>query len=468
MAGMPRVALLVETSRGYGRALLRGIVRYSRLHGPWAFYVTPGDFEQVLPRMKSWGGTGIIARIETPEVARAILASGLPAIALDLSEDETRAGHPLGTLSEVASDSHSAARMAAEHLLERGFPHYAFVGVDGRVWSDRRRRGFIERIREGGHEPEVYDPPRACAIASGSANSPSLRCCGLPRPVGLMACDDDRGREVLEACCAGGLRVPEDVAVIGVDNDELLCGLADPPLSSVALSAEAGGYRVAALLDRMMRARRGGKPPPLKPCRLLVEPLHVVTRRSTDIVAHDDTEVAAAIHFLHDHAAEPIGVAELVDQLLISRRSLEIRFRKALGRTIHEELMRIRLEPRSPAPAGDRSAHPKSGSGCRLCQSQLPGTGLPQKRWRHAGTVPQARTHARCLRPAWSRVIGASHADPGTSHGRAIGTRAGLRIGNRSSLASKMFGTNFCGLRSISGNQVLCTCTMILCPLRKQ
>ena len=104
------------------RALFRGIVRYSRLHGPWAFYVTPGDFEQVLPRIKSWGGTGIIARIETPEVARAILASGLPAIALDLSEDETRAGHPLGTLSEVASDSHSTARMAAEHLLERGFP----------------------------------------------------------------------------------------------------------------------------------------------------------------------------------------------------------------------------------------------------------------------------------------------------------------------------------------------------------
>ena len=108
-----------------------------------------------------------------------------------------------------------------------------------------------------------------------------------------------------------GLRVPEEIAVVGVDNDELLCELADPPLSSVALNAEAGGYRVAALLDRMMRARARGRAA-RKPCRLLVEPLHVVTRRSTDIVALDDTEVAAALHFLHDHAGEPIGVDDLV------------------------------------------------------------------------------------------------------------------------------------------------------------
>ena len=158
--GTPKVALLIETSRGYGRALLRGIVRYSRLNGPWGFYVTPGDFEQVLPRMRSWGGTGIIARIETPEVARAILASGLPTIALDLSEDQLRLDHRLARLSEVASDSHGAARMAAEHLLERGLRHYAFVGVRGRVWSDRREEGFCARVREAGHEPHVYKPPR--------------------------------------------------------------------------------------------------------------------------------------------------------------------------------------------------------------------------------------------------------------------------------------------------------------------
>src|SRR5512146_2485766 len=116
MAGIPKVALLIETARGFGR-------------GPWAFYVTPGDFEQALPEMKHWGGTGVIARIETPQVAEAILATGLPVIALDLSEEQLAAGSPLANLCEVSSESFDAARMAAEHLLERGFRHYAFVGV---------------------------------------------------------------------------------------------------------------------------------------------------------------------------------------------------------------------------------------------------------------------------------------------------------------------------------------------------
>jgi LacI family transcriptional regulator len=143
---IPKVALLIETARGYGRDLLRGIVRYARLHGPWSFYVTPGDFEQALPKMRQWGGTGIIARIATPKVAKAILASGLPTIALDLREEQLHWASPLTKLGEIASDSYHAAQMAADHLLERKFFHYAFVGIAGQVWSDRRQKGFCERI----------------------------------------------------------------------------------------------------------------------------------------------------------------------------------------------------------------------------------------------------------------------------------------------------------------------------------
>jgi LacI family transcriptional regulator len=340
MARTPKVALLIETARGYGRGLLRGIVRYARLHGPWGFYVTPGDFAQVLPRMRLWGGTGIIARIETPRVARAILASGLPAVALDLSEEQLRPDNPLSRLSEVASDSHGAARLAAEHLLERGFRHYAFVGLPGRIWSERRQESFCARIRAAHFEPQVYVPPKARRDRRWEREQPVLVrwLRQLPRPVGLMACNDDRGREVLEACRAAGLQVPEEVAVVGVDNDELLCELADPPLSSVALNAEAGGYRAAALLDRMTRGRAR------KPCRLTVEPLHVVTRRSTEIVALDDPVVAKALHFIHDHAGQPIGVGDVVEELLISRRALEMRFKKVVGRTLLGELQRVRLE----------------------------------------------------------------------------------------------------------------------------
>ena len=340
MVRMPKVALLVETSRGYGRDLLRGVMRYSRLHGPWGFYLTPGDFVQALPRMRSWGGTGIIARVETPAVARAILASGLPTIALGLSDEQLRPASPLSRLSEVVSDSQGAGRMAAEHLLERGFRHYAYVGAADRVWSGRRQESFCGRIREAGFEPRVYRLPPSRRAQAWEREQPMLAdwLGALPRPVGVMACNDDRGRQVLVACRDAGLRVPEEVAVVGVDNDELLCELADPPLSSVALNAEAGGYRAAALLDRMMRGAKS------KPKRLLVEPLHVVARRSTEIIALDDAEVAAAVHFIQDHASEPIGVPDIVKEVMISRRALELRFRRVIGRTLHAEIRRVRLE----------------------------------------------------------------------------------------------------------------------------
>jgi LacI family transcriptional regulator len=340
MAEIPKVALLVETARGYGRQMLRGIVRYSRLHGPWGFYVTPGDFEQALPKMQQWGGTGIIARIETPRIAKAILESNLPTIALDLSEKQLKPDHPFSQLSEVASDSRGAAKMAAEHLMERGFRHFAFIGVAGRVWSRRRERGFCETVNAAGFSVEVYQAPHAARDRGWDREQAVLADWleKLPKPIGVMACHDDRGREVLEACRAANIRVPEEMALVGVDNDELLCELADPPLSSVVLNAEGVGYRAAALLDRMMRRRLR------KPRRLVAEPMYVVTRRSTDIVAIDDSEVAAALGFIHDHAAEPIQVDDVVRHLAISRRKLEIRFQHCVGRTLHAELQRIRLE----------------------------------------------------------------------------------------------------------------------------
>lgn len=340
MSDTPKVALLIETARGYGRQMLLGIAQYARLHGPWSFYATPGDFEQALPKMRQWGGTGIIARIETPRIAEAVLNAGLPTIALDLSSRELDPSHPLSRLSEVASDSAGAARMAAEHLLERGFRHFAFVGVAGRVWSQRRETSFRQAISAAGFPVENYQPPRASRDRVWEREQPMLAewLRGLPKPIGLMACNDDRGREVLEACRAAELDVPEELAVIGVDNDELLCELADPPLSSVALNAGGVGYRAAALLDRMMRGRVR------KPRRLVAEPLHVVSRRSTDIIAMDDHDIADAVGFIHDHATEGIQVEDVVQHVAISRRNLETRFRKVLGRTPHAELQRVRLQ----------------------------------------------------------------------------------------------------------------------------
>lgn len=340
MPHIPKVALLIETARGYGRGLLRGVARYARLHGPWSFYVTPGDFTQALPEMEQWGGTGIIARIETPEIAKAILATGLPTIALDLAEEQLTDGGPLSRLCEMSSDSHQAARMAAEHLLERGFRHYGFVGLPGKVWSERRERSFCQRIREAGGEPHLYPFPRRERDRQWGREQTIMAqwLRELPQPIGLMACNDDRGREVLEACRAASVQVPDQVSVIGVDNDSLLCELSDPPLSSVALNAERGGFQAAALLDKLMAGRVK------RPQRIVVEPLHVVTRRSTDMVALGDADVAAALRFIRDHANRPLRVSDVVRAVCLSRRSLEIRFRRAVGRSMNLEIQRAHLE----------------------------------------------------------------------------------------------------------------------------
>lgn len=336
----PRVALLVETSRVFGREFLRGVARYSREHGPWSFHISPGDYEQVVPKMKQWGGTGIIARIPNEQVAKEILEAGLPTVAIGLTDEQLAEDSPLHLLSEVSSDAAEVTKLVADHLLERRFRHCAYVGSADRGWSSRRELAFRNYLQDQEVELHVYPAPiheqeqiweREQAVLAHWIEN-------LPKPVGLFACDDDRGREVLEACAIAGCRVPEDVAVVGVDNDEVFCELSDPPLSSVSLNVETAGYRAAQLLDGLMSGKVE-KPRPLN-----VEALGVVTRRSSDIVAIEDPEIATALRIIHRNHGRDATVDKIVNELAVSRRSLEKRFRAALDRTILDEIQQAKLE----------------------------------------------------------------------------------------------------------------------------
>ncbi len=295
---------------------------------------------RALPKMSQWGGVGIVARVETLEVAKAILAANVPTVLLDVAPRIISQLPRLAQLSEISSDSEGAARLAAEHLLGCGFQNFAYVGVWERGWSERRETAFCSAVQDHGFAPLVYPLPTSSTQRSWELDQAHLAdwIRDLPKPVGIMACNDDRGRGVLEACRVAGVRVPDEVAVIGVDDDELFCELADPPLSSVALNAEHGGYRVAHLLDQLIRQKI------TVPQKLIVEPTQVVARRSTEIKLIGDREVGAVIDFIHRNRARDFTVNDVAAEIGISRRNLEVKFRRTTGRTILTEIQRIRLD----------------------------------------------------------------------------------------------------------------------------
>ncbi|MEI6561528.1 MAG: XylR family transcriptional regulator [Verrucomicrobiota bacterium] len=334
------VALVLETSREVGRGLLRGVQRYARLHGPWGLHIIPGDLVQTLPTMRAWGGTGIIARIATPRIARAILKTGLPVIAGPLSASQLAPSNPLSRLPEIRADGEAIGRMAAEHLLKRGLRHFAFVGGPYKDnWVERRLQSFRQRIAEAGFDCAVYPSPPATQQDWGREQKRLGRWLkAQPKPLGILGALDARARQVIEACMESGLRVPDEVAVIGVDNDALLCELCDPPLSSVMLNAEKAGYEAAALLHEMMLGKK------VKPRCIMIEPTHVVARQSTEVASTNDAKIAAALRFIQLGASRPLRVLDVAEHIGLSRRSLELRFRRALGYTVLKAIRQAQLE----------------------------------------------------------------------------------------------------------------------------
>jgi LacI family transcriptional regulator len=340
MSGTPRVALLVETARGFGRNFLRGIAQYSELYGPWDFLIRAGDFEQAVPKIQQWGGTGIIARIASERMSRQILKCGLPTIALGLSEEQRRRGSPLAHLNNVGSRPAQIAQMAVDYFRDRCFSQFAYVGLPKRSWSLARETEYVRVLGKLGITPHIYGQGKSSRAQQWEYEQKDMArwISRLPKPIGVFVCNDDRGREVLQACMLAGVRVPEDVAVLGVDNDTLFCELAQPPLSSIELDAEGAGFRAAELLGAMMGGQR------ISHQQIEVEAIAVVGRRSTEAVAVEDQLLSKALRFIHENRGEPITVADVVGHIGISRRTLECRFRDSLKRSILDEIQNVRLD----------------------------------------------------------------------------------------------------------------------------
>ncbi len=327
-----KVALLIETSNSYARELLQGVRSWLQEQRGWSIRLSEHGRGAALPAwLGEWEGHGIIARVTTARMVADLRATRLPVV-------DVAAELPEAVFPRVVADSRAAVRLAAEHLRERGFRNFAYCGDRRFWWSALRENYFNEYLRSVGAACAGFPQPRKERVDSDAEMDALVKwLLSLPKPVGVLACYDARGQQVLEACIQSGLAVPDEVAVIGFHNDELLCDLCDPPLTSVIPNARRAGYEAASLLSGLMDGERV----PVE--ARLIEPIGVAQRQSTDVVAVNDPKISAAVRYIRAHAVEGIDVSDVLKAVPMSRTLLERGFKRLLGHTPHEQIVRAKL-----------------------------------------------------------------------------------------------------------------------------
>lgn len=328
---LPHVTVLIPASTGWGRGIIRGVAAFANRHGPWHLTVEADGERKPLP--SGWKGHGIIARVSTPMVAQALLKTRAPVVNVSGIMLEGRAVR----IPRVANDLRASGELAASHLLDRGFRHFAYVGLENTAYVAEHRNSFTAALDRAGFACDTYALGEGLET-SGRPGRLLEWLTSLPKPVGVVTWANAQGRAVIDACRHAGLLVPEDVAVLSGDDDELLCETCLPRLSAIAVAAEQIGERAAELLQLMIDRR------PLPPAPIAVSPIGIVTRQSTDTLAIDHPDLVQAVGFIREHATEHIHVEDVLKAVPISRRSLERAFQEVLGRSPADEIRRVRIE----------------------------------------------------------------------------------------------------------------------------
>lgn len=346
-----KVIVLIESSRSAGRGLLRGITKYAQLFGPWIFYrgapfyrssshVSEVILDQKSGReidmaalIKQSGAHGIITYISDLKTARMNIPKGFPAVFIPLHK-------VLSDRPNLVCDSINAGRLAAEYFLKLGFENFGFCGYDEIYWSCERFRGFKEILAQAGYEVYCFhqSKPNTQSVWDSEQSDLADWVNSLPKPIGIWAWNDDLAEHLIEACTLSNLYIPDDVAVLGADNDELLCEMIQPSLSSVAFNFERAGFEMAEVLHKLMKGQKAGK------SDIPLHTLNVVSRQSTDTLLIADTDVAQTLRYIRDNAQKPIQMMDVVTAVGISRRLLYAKFQKWVGRSIYDEIMQARAE----------------------------------------------------------------------------------------------------------------------------
>ncbi len=331
----PAIALLIQTASAWSAEMLRGIAEYAHEHGPWDFFLEPrGPYERLkLPRQ--WRVDGVIARVDHIALENTIRRQKLPAVNVSWYRTHSRA------IPKVVSDQTACARLAADHLLQLGHRHIGYLGpVDRAGYYDELGESFVRFIHAAGLPCAVFTPPARKDRNQAAFDAAHFRrwLKKLPKPAAILAWSDRFGREVVQAAAAIHAAIPDDLAILSAERDPLISALSPVPLSSLDMAPNRVGYEAAALLDRLLQ----GQPAPDEPT--LIPPVGVIQRKSTDTVSVEDEQVAQALRYIRENVHQPIRVEDVLEAVPLSRRALEQRFQKALGRSPASEIRRARLE----------------------------------------------------------------------------------------------------------------------------
>ena len=331
---MIKVILLIDCASEFDRKLMRGIMKYSKGNGPWLFYRMPSNIysgndreEQVIKWAKNWKADAIIGRWN--ETKASLLAElDIPVV---LQNNRSRSN----VYSNLTGDYEGTGKMAAEYFRKKFFINYAYYGVKDIIWSEERYLGFkSEVLKEKSNFFEYKEDPNN----EEDRDKIMTWLKTLPPKTALFCCDDAHALFITETCRMMGIGIPEDIAVLGVDDDDLLCDISDPPISSIQLEVEEGGYQACRLLHQRLLSKSE------KPFNISIKPTGIKERLSTSIFNISDSHALNIIRYISDNYMNDISIADILANATLSRRSIEMKFKSTTGQTIYQYLISMRIE----------------------------------------------------------------------------------------------------------------------------
>ncbi len=337
MENLKNILLLIQPKRKYTFGLIQGFTEYAKSCAhDWAIcrsfdYRNSERNSHLMDMVHSKMVQGVFLR--EPENLEEYVKSGIPIISAPYSKRK------INDVINIVADHKAIGEMGAKHMLERGFKHFAFCGFNEWWWSLERELGYSQAIIDAGYDIRFYTPPLNNSHAAWF-EEPTLIAQwleSLPKPVAIMACNDDRAAQLVEASKIAGMRVPDDVAILGVGNDITLCDTSYPPISSIQLDLEKSGYEAAQKLANWINGKKD------EDNLVSIQPVKVIVRQSSNILTVQDETVAQAVKYIHQHNQKALKVDQVARAVAISRRQLEKKFRRELDRSVHFEIKQARI-----------------------------------------------------------------------------------------------------------------------------